>query len=147
MALKVKPIDKSTTKWTENASRAATEYGENAIAAASDWQTKTVAAKDNYGMAIASAGIKDRFARGASKAGAAKYSRMIESKGKDRFGPGVAAGSEDYKTGAEPFFSTLASLTLSPAKPRGDPANINRVSEVNKALFAKRMALLGGGGA
>lgn len=66
--------------------------------------------------------------------------------GGGRFGPGVAAATDDYKTGAEPYFSTLAALTLSARKPRGDPANYNRVQEIGKALNAKRLALLGAGG-
>ena len=56
---------------------------------------------------------------------------------------GIAAASVDYKTGVEPYFSTLAALTLSTRKPRGDPANYRRVEEVGRALNAKRLALLG----
>ncbi|GAH49640.1 unnamed protein product, partial [marine sediment metagenome] len=37
MAIKVKPIEASTTKWSENAARAATEFAVNAEAAAADW--------------------------------------------------------------------------------------------------------------
>ena len=147
MAVKVKPVEASATKWTDNASRAAAEYATNAVAAASDWQTKTVAARDNYGMAISAPGIKDRFARGAAKAGAAKYARKIEDVARDRFGPGVSAALGDYKAGVEPFFSTIAALTLSARKPKGDPANYKRVEEVGKALSAKRLAMLGAGGA
>lgn len=152
MAIKVKPIEASTTKWSENASRAATEFAENAEASADLWQRNTVAAKDNFGLAISAAGIKDRFAKGVAKAGAAKFARKIRDVARDRFAPGVAAATVDYKTGVEPFFATLSALTLSARKPRGDPANYKRVEEVGKALNAKRLALLGvgssgGGGA
>lgn len=146
MAIKVKPVGEAATKWSDNASRAATEFATNAEAAASDWQSKTQAARDNYGMAISAPGIKDRFARGVVKAGAAKFARKIRDVAKDRFGPGVAAAQTDYTTGVEPFFSTIAALTLSARKPKGDPANYKRVEEVGKALNAKRIALLGGGG-
>lgn len=146
-AIKIKPVGTSATKWSENAARAAAEFATNAEAAASDWQSKTQAAKENYGMAITAAGIKERFARGVVKAGAAKFARKIRDVAKDRFGPGVAAGTPDYTAGVEPFFSTIAGLTLSARKPKGDPANYKRVEEVGKALNAKRIALLGGGGA
>lgn len=146
MAIKVKSIDASTTKWSENAGRAATEFAVNAEAAAEDWARMTAASSDNFGQAITAPGMKERFRRGVVKAGSAKFARKIREVGRDRFGPGVAAATMDYKAGAEPFFSTLAGITLSARKPRGDPANYNRVQEVGKALNAKRLALLGAGG-
>jgi len=143
MALKVKPIDGSTVKWEERARTASTEYAVNAEAAASDWASKTQAAADTFGMAIAAPGMKERFRRGVARAGAAKYARKITSVGADRFAPGVAAATVDYKAGAEPYFATLSALSLSGRKPRGDPGNYKRVEEVGKALNAKRLALLG----
>ena len=146
MPLTVKPIDASTTKWSENASRAGTEYAANAEASAEKWATNTARSADNYHQAVTSANVKARFQRGVTRAGSAKYARKIRDVARDRFGPGVSAATDDYKAGAEPYFSTLASLTLSARKPRGDPANYNRVQEVGKALNAKRLALLGSGG-
>lgn len=146
MAIKVKDITTSTTKWSENAARAAGEFAERAEASAEDWARATGAAADTYGTAITAAGIKERFRRGVARAGAAKFARKIRDIARDRFGPGVAAATFDYHQGAEPYFSTLAALTLSARKPRGDPANYNRVQEVGKALNAKRLALLGAGG-
>lgn len=146
MALKVKSIDSSTTKWEERARAASADYAAGAIAAASEWATNTAKAADTYGMAIAAPGIKTRFAKGVARAGAAKYQRKIESVGADRFAPGVAAATTDYKAGAEPYYATLSALTLTARKPRGDPANYNRVEQVGKALNAKRLALLGASG-
>jgi len=146
MAIKVKPIAASTTKWSENASRAAAEFATNAEAAASEWAAKTAASSDNFGAAISAPGIKERFRRGVVRAGADKFARKIRDVGRDRFGPGVAAATTDYTTGAEPYFATLSALTLSARKPRGDPANYRRVEEIGKALNAKRLALLGAGG-
>ena len=146
MAIKVKPIEASTTKWGDNAARAATEFATNAAAAAEDWARNTAAATDNFGQAITAPGIKNRFRAGVVKAGAAKFARKINDVARDRFGPGVAAAKDDYKTGVEPFFSTLAGVSLSPRKPKGDPANYKRVEEVGKALSAKRLAMLGGRG-
>ncbi len=145
-AIKVKPIEASTTKWSENAARAAAEFAVNAEAAAELWAGNTAKASDTYHMAITAPNMKERFRRGVIRAGAAKFARKIRDVGRDRFGPGVAAATDDYKVGVEPYFSTLAALTLSPRKPRGDPANYNRVMEIGKALNAKRLALLGAGG-
>ena len=145
-ALKVKDISASTTKWSENASRAAEEFATNAEASADAWARNTQAAADTFHQAITAAGIKTRFQRGVAKAGAAKFARKIRDVARDRFGPGVTMATIDYSAGAEPYFTTLAGLTLSARKPRGDPANYNRVQEVGKALNAKRLALLGAGG-
>ena len=146
MAIKVKDIGVSTTKWSDNASRAAAEFAANAEAAAEDWARNTAGSADNFGMAITAPGIKERFRRGVVRAGAAKFARKIRDVGQTRFGPGVAAAVPDYKAGAEPYYSTIAALTLSARKPKGDPANYKRVEEIGKALNAKRLALLGAGG-
>ena len=146
MGIKVKPIEASTSKWSENAGRAAGEYAANAEASAELWAGNTQKAADTFHQAITAPNMKERFRRGVARAGAAKYSRKIRDVGGTRFGPGVAAATEDYKIGAEPYYSTLAGLTLSARKPRGDPANYNRVMEIGKALNAKRLALLGAGG-
>ena len=146
MAIPVKPIEASSIKWSDNASRAATEFAVNAEAAAELWAGNTARAVDTFGQAISAPGIKNRFRSGVVKAGAAKFARKIRDVAKDRFGPGVAAAKDDYKSGAEPFYSTMAGITLSARKPKGDPANYKRVEEVGKALNAKRLAMLGGGG-
>lgn len=144
--IKVKPVDASAGKWTENAGRAAEEFATNAEAAAELWAGNTAKAADTFHQAITAPNMKERFRRGVTRAGAAKFARKIRDVGRDRFGPGVAAATDDYKIGVEPYFSTLAALTLSARKPRGDPANYNRVQEIGKALNAKRLALLGAGG-
>lgn len=145
-AIKVKPIDASATKWQENASRAAAEFATNAEAAAEDWARNTAGAADNFHQAVTAAGIKERFRRGVQKAGAAKFARKIRDVAQARFAGGVTAAESDYKTGVEPFLSAIAGATLSPRKPRGDPANYRRVEEIGKILNAKRLAMLGGGG-
>ena len=146
MSVKVKPIDASTTKWSDRARGAATEMAAEAVAAASDWQAKTIAAKDNYGMAISAGNIKERFARGVAKAGATKFARKVEALAPTRYSAGVDAAITDYKEGAAPYYAVIASLTLPARKPRGDPGNITRVEAVTKALNAKRLAMLGSGG-
>lgn len=145
-AVPVKSIEASTAKWEGNASRAAEEFAANAQAAAERWVQGAQKAADTYGQAVTATGIKERFRRGVARAGAAKFARKIVDVAKDRFGPGVAAATVDYREGAAPYFSTIAGLTLSQRKPRGDPANYRRVEEIGKALNAKRLALLGGGG-
>lgn len=146
MAIKVKPVASSTVKWAERAAGAAEEYGVEAQASADSWASLTQAAKDNFRLAIAQPGMADRFAGGVRRAGAAKYARKIRDVAVMRFAPGVEAGKEDYAQRVEPFFSTIAGLSLAARKPRGDPANYGRGEQVGKALHARRLALLGMGG-
>ncbi|KKN22375.1 hypothetical protein LCGC14_0915670 [marine sediment metagenome] len=145
-ALKVKPIDASATKWMDNASRSAEAFATEAEASAEAWARNTAAAADTFHQAISAPGIKERFRRGVTRAGAQKFARKIRDVARDRFAPGVTAALADYKAGAEPYLQTIAGLTLSSRKPRGDPANYRRVEEVGKALNAKRLAMLGSGG-
>lgn len=145
-AIRVKDAGVSAEKWAGNAGRSAEAFATGAEGAAEDWARNTANAADTYNQAITAAGIKERFRRGVTRAGAAKFARKIRDVARDRFAPGVAAAQGDYQMGVEPYLSTIAGLTLSSRKPRGDPANYRRVEEVGKALNAKRLAMLGGGG-
>jgi hypothetical protein len=146
MAINVKPIEQSTDKWKDNAARAADAFAIEAEAGADAWARNTASSAETFQQAITAPGIKERFRKGVNRAGAAKFARKIRDVGRDRFAPGVAAADMDYKAGVEPYFATISALTLSARKPRGDPANYKRVEEIGKALNAKRLALLGGGG-
>ncbi|MBA7545759.1 hypothetical protein ES705_38135 [subsurface metagenome] len=146
MAIKVKEVGASTTKWSENAARAAAEFATNAEAAAELWSGNTQRAADSFHQAITAPNMKERFRRGVARAGAAKFARKIRDVGADRFAGGVDAAVTDYNAGAAPYFSAIAALTLDPRRPRGDPANYRRVEQIGKALNAKRLALLGAGG-
>lgn len=142
-AIKVKSSDASAEKWNTNASQASEAYRVGAEAAAQEWASKTAAAGDIFHQAVSAPSVKTRFVRGVQRAGAEKYARKIRDVGGDRFGPGVAAARSDYQMGVEPYLQTIAGLTLSGRRPRGDPANYRRVEEVGKALNAKRLAMLG----
>ena len=143
MAIKVKSVALAVAKWTDNAGRSAQRYADGAIDGADAWANNTAAAAENYSSAITAPGIKDRFRAGVRKAGADKYKRKIQDVARDRYAPGVAAAITDYQDNVAPYLSTIAGLTLSARKPKGDPANYKRVEEVGRALNSKRLALLG----
>lgn len=143
MALTVKPVAESAEKLVRNAQAASGEYATRAAASGEKWAQETQAAKDNFGQAITSAGMKERFARGVAKAGAAGFTAGITQKGRDRFSTGVGIGKTKYQSNVEPYFSTIAGLSLDARQPKGSSANYNRVQQVGKALNAKRLALLG----
>ncbi len=144
MAIAVKPLDASADKWARNASASASEYSANAQAAAQRWATNAAAAQQTYQQGVSAPNVPQRYARGIQRAGAGKYQRRIEQVGGSRYSEGVAVARDDWQAGFQPFAQRLASITLSPRRPRGDRSNYRRVEEVGIALNAQRLAALGG---
>jgi len=132
-------------KWDEVTPGRQRYYEANAPAAADEWARQTGASGKAYVQGISAAGIQQRYEGGVRRAGAAKYARKVADVGVARFAPGVRAAAGDYATNVAPYFEALAGLTLPPRTTRGDEANLERVRAINKALVAKRMALLGAG--
>jgi len=145
MPIKVKTPEVSAKKWEDRARVAADDYAAEAAASGELWQANTLNAKGNYKAGVSASGIEDRFAGGVRRAGGAKFTRKITEVGKDRYPGGITSGRPDYLERVGPFLSTLAALALPSRKPRGDPGNLARVDAANKALHAKRLALMGVG--
>lgn len=145
MALQVKDLSTSAQKWSTNAGNSSGEYATNAIAAGDRWAAATVAAAQTYQQAVTSGNIGERFRRGVQKSGASKYTSRITEHGASRYSQGVAAAQADWTSGFSPYAQTIAGLTLTPRRPRGDPGNYQRVQQVGQALNARRLALLGSG--
>ena len=145
MAVRVKDLSASATKYQQRATSAAAEYANNAVLAAEEWLANTVASKQTWKASMVAAGIEDRFERGARNAGSAKYSNRLQAVGQGRYTEGVGQAGDAWRAGFEPFAQTIAGLTLPGRRPRGDPANYARVQSVGTALSAKRLAMLGAG--
>ena len=140
MAIQVKPVGVISELWGKRTSTALPEYLANAQGAGNVWLTNSIAATPNFGAAIRAGNIEARHAAGIQRAGAGGYNQGIATKGKDRFAEGSRLGVAKYGSRVTPFLSTIASLTLSPRRPRGDPSNNVRVNEVTSALHAQRLA-------
>ena len=142
----VKPIVPTTadtaTKWVEETPRRAPYYERETPKAAARWESEAAAAKDTYKAAIAAPDISTRFAGGIKRAGAAKFVRKVVAVGVPRFGPGISAAKEDYSKGIDPMLAEIAATDIPVRKPRGDPANYDRVVKIGTALNKKRLALL-----
>lgn len=145
MAIKVKSVAESAEKWGTRARSAAGEYAKEAEAAAETWAVNTMAASDNFKLAITAAGIDTRFRRGVQRAGSAKFARKVRELGSSRYPSGIDSGKPDYANNVEPYLSAIAALTQPARKPRGDPANEARVTQITRTLNAKRLALLATG--
>ena len=141
-----KPIvpsaDEVAKKWADETPRRATYYEKATPPAADRWATNTTAAADNYKAAVQAVDIAKRFAGGIKRVGSAKFKRKVEAVGIARFGPGVSAALEDMKTGVDPYLAVIGATDIPDRKPRGDPANYERVKKIGVALNTKRLALL-----
>lgn len=139
MTIKVKPTSDVAEKWRDVTPGRSAYYEKYAVPAGDTWAANTKAAAATFKQAIQAADIDKRFSGGVTRVGGAKYSRKVKDVGVSRFGPGVAAAAPDYETGVTPFLDEISKITLPPRKPRGDPANLDRVSIIAKALAAKRL--------
>jgi hypothetical protein len=131
-------------KWGDVTPGRATYYEANTPPSAAVWQANAIAAAANYKAAVQAANIDALFKGGINKAGAAKFARKVAALA-GRFGPGVTAAVPDYQTNEAPYLTELSNIDLAARKPRGDPTNYNRVSQIGNALHAKRLALLAAG--
>ena len=138
----VPPAEDVAKKWSEETPRRSTYYEKNTPPAAERWEAGASAAAENYKAAVQTADIGKRFKGGVKRVGAAKFRRKVESVGIGRFGPGVTAAVEDMQKGVEPYLAVIAATEIGVRKPRGDPANYDRVKKIGDALNAKRLALL-----
>ena len=143
MAIRVKDLSQSATKWSRNAAGAASEYADNAEGSAEAWAQNTAAAAAVYFQAVSQGGIQQRFLKGVQRVGSSKYARRVRDLGAGRYSSGVQSAEGDWQEGFSPYAQTIAGLTLPGRRPRGDPGNLNRVAAVANALHARRIALLG----
>jgi hypothetical protein len=137
--IQIKPIDQIVKKWTTNAGSAGANYvygiqnprrpqAATAAAAAQSWATGVQQAVTNGTYAKNVAAASD------------KYMRNATGKGAQRYPTGITAGSSDFQTGLQPYLTILSNLQLPARLPTGDPGNIQRVSAVDTALRAAKLA-------
>lgn len=121
-------------RWAQRTAAATPDYQAGIAAPRVSWQQATVASADAHKAAVTEALAKGRFAQGVQRAGDAKWQRNAQGKGADRFGPGAAAGVEDYTQGVQKYLQVIEGTQLPPRGPKGDPRNIQRVAVLAAAL-------------
>lgn len=108
-----------------------------------DWEKATVSAEDAYKTGVQQAIQKGRFAKGVRKEGTEKWRRGAETKGVQRWGPGVALAEDDYAQGFGPYREAIERTTLPPRYAKRDPRNLERVKKIVEALSKTKEAQLG----
>ena len=132
----IKPMDDSSDKWVRRAGVAAEDYRKGIENPRKSWSSASVSAEGNYKQGVTTAAAAGRYGKGIKAAGDAKWKENAMSKGPGRFAEGVSLAKDQWSKGFAPYHSAIASLTLPPRGPKGDPKNLHRVAAVANALRA-----------
>jgi len=135
------PLDNIAKKFVDVTPARAPYYEAGILNPTVDWATAASAAAPTYKAAVSNPAIDKLYAGGVKRAGTAKWQRKAKDVGVSRYGPGVTAALEDYKSGFAPYYEELSKVEIPAKKPRGDPSNYDRVKAIGDALHKKRLAL------
>jgi hypothetical protein len=139
MAVRVADAAMAAKKFAQRGAAASQDYAAGVTGSGASWQSNTAGAADTYAAAVQEAIGRGAFARGVQAAGGSKYEERARTVGAQRFGPGVTAAAPEWERQTAPYLQTIASLTLPPRRPKGDPSNLARVSAVTEALRARKV--------
>jgi len=134
----IKSAARIKEKWTRVTPMRTEDYKIGVQNPRRDWEKSAVAAKETHKTAMATAGAQDAFAKGVTKAGAAKWQTRALQKGPGRFAEGVMIGGDDYEKGFGPYRDEIEKTALPPRFPKRDPRNLMRVSAITSALAKKK---------
>lgn len=137
--VKMRSAERIAEKWARVTPERVADYEEGVKNPKKDWAEETKKAEAAYADGIAAAIRDKRFGKGVAKAGTEKWRKGAVTKGVERFGPGVAAGAENYKTGYAPYREVVEHLTLPPRFAKGDPRNYERSKVVGMAQHNKKI--------
>lgn len=139
MAIKVKDAATAASKFVQRAQAAAPDYAKGVAGAGATWQAHSAAASDAWGAGVQSAVANGRFTKGINRVGGAKWETAASTKGAQRYPQGVAGAGPNWQANTGPYLDTIASLTLPPRRPKGDPGNFQRAQMVADALRKKKV--------
>ena len=138
MAINVKDVGASATKFVQRAQAASSDYQKGVQGAGAHWQLQAGAANDTYVAGVTAAANAGRYKSGVANKGS-KYEANAAGKGAQRYPQGIASAGPAWQAGFSPYASTLQSLTLPPRRPKGDPSNYQIAQAVGDALHKKKM--------
>jgi hypothetical protein len=136
----VKSAAEIAAKYTRVASQRSQDYVDGIAGTdAQQFETALKNAESNWQAGVQLAVQRKAFGKGASGAGA-KWKQNAQALGSSRYSQGVANAAEAYAQGFEPYRQTIASTTLPPRGPKGDPRNFERAKKIAEALRARKLA-------
>lgn len=144
MPLSVKTVESAREKWSRRVAASASDYKQGVENPRRDWAENAAAANETYVQGVTAAANAGRFAAGVRKAGTTKWKRGATTKGVNRWAPGVAAATQDYAAGVQPYLERLRSLDLPARGPAGSEQNKQRVIAVIDAMHSEKLRQVSG---
>jgi hypothetical protein len=132
--MNIKPQDAISKKWAARASAAQGDYTTGVQTTQKSWAANTAASANNWAAGVQGAVADKRFENGVTTAGDAAWKNGSINKGGTRYSQGVQGAQSKFQSGFSKFAQALASATLPPRFPKGDPGNQQRVNFVNTLL-------------
>src|SRR5262249_35035117 len=139
MALRVKDTATARDKFTNRGAAAAGDYANGVKTAGQQWQQGAGAGAGNYAAGVQDAITRGAFAKGIQQSGSQRYQDRASTVGAQRFPQGIRDAGPTWEANTAPYLQTLASLNLPPRRPKGDPANFQRVQVVGDALRRRKV--------
>jgi len=142
MPIPIKRLEDIAKKWAK-VTPEREEYYESGVATTpKNWAEITIAAADTWHDAVKADVAKRLFAYKVKTRGTEGWRSRTLAK-KDRWGPGIRIGEDEYMMKFKPFYETIAALELPPKRPAGDVRNYERSKVVGMALRKKKEELAG----
>jgi len=141
---KMKDPSKVAAKWARVTAISGPSYQEGIENPRRSWKAGAQAANANFKAAVQAAVANDSFKKGVDRSSDQAWADGAINKGVSRYGAGTALAEGKYEQGFAPFAQVIMSTNLPDRKPKGDPANINRVATMAKALHDKKVSLMAG---
>jgi hypothetical protein len=140
MAINTKDINTIAQKFATNAGAAGNSYKQGIANPRRPWAATTAAAATSWSDGVQTAVQNNRFQKGVTAAGDAKWSQNSSTVGAQRYPSGAQNAQAAYNAGETPYLQVIQNLNLPPRYPRGDTRNNDRVAAVTAALHAKKVS-------
>jgi hypothetical protein len=142
MAIVIKPMATIVSNWQTRSAAATPAYTSGVQNTQKDWAGLTAAAAQSWQTGVSTAAANGSFAKGVNAAGTAKWKTNTLSLGAVRYPQGVQspAAATAFTNGFTPIAQVISGLTIPARMPAGDPSNLQRVSIIDTALHAYKVA-------
>lgn len=135
----IRSLTEIAEKWARVTPGRAADYQAGIEKPKKDWEVQTVNAAEAWAEGVTRAASEGRFEKGVREAGKEKWQRKARELGVQRWPAGISAARPDYEKGFAPFRDVIERTVLPPRRPKGDPANIERVRVLAQALHEAKM--------
>lgn len=126
MAVRVRDLNKSATRFEQRAALAVQEYLDG-VTGGANWETAAANSQASWQQGVTQAAQRGAYAAGVRRAGNAKFLDGVRIKGATRYPQGVANAGAAWLAGFEPFANAIAQQTLPNRGPKRSQANRQRM--------------------